>query len=63
MDIKKVSKAIAGAVAAIVASLLVKWGVDLPPEFNAAVEVVLDTIITGAIGFLVVYAAPKNKAL
>ena len=61
MDFKKVSKAIAGAGAAIVASLLVKWGVNLPPEFNAAVEVLLDTVVTGVVGYILVYLAPRNK--
>lgn len=63
MDIKKISKAIAGAGAAIVASLLVKWGVNLPPEFNAAVELLMDMVITGVIGFVTVYLAPKNKGV
>lgn len=60
-DFKKVSKALAGAAAAVFASLLVKWGVNLPPEFSAAVELILDSVITGAIGYVVVYFAPKNK--
>jgi hypothetical protein len=63
MDLKKVSKALAGAGAAILVALLGKLGVMLPAEFSSALEVVLDLIIAALIGYLAVYLVPKNKGV
>ncbi len=60
-NLKSVSKALAGALVAIVAALFLKWGIDLPPSVAPAAEVLLDATIAGIIGYLGVYFAPKNK--
>lgn len=63
MDIAKVSKAIAGAIAAIVAGFLAKWlGAVYTPELNEAIATIIDVVVTGVLGYVVVYLAPKNKA-
>lgn len=62
MELSKISKAIAGAVAAIVAGLLAKWlGSVYTPDIDSAVRLLVDLAVTGVIGYLVVYLAPKNK--
>lgn len=62
MDIKAVSKALAGALAAIVAAQLAKWlGSVYTPELDGAIRILVDVIVTGVIGYVVVYLAPKNK--
>ncbi len=61
-DLAKVSKAIAGGLAAILIVGLSKLGVALAPEFDGALNTVLDTIIAAVIGYVAVYFAPKNKA-
>jgi hypothetical protein len=62
MDIKKVSKAIAGMLAAIVAGQLVKWlGSLYTPDVDEALRIVMDLIVTGVLGYFTVYLAPKNK--
>ena len=62
MDIAKVSKAIAGAIAAIVAAQLAKWlGSIYTPELDEAIKLIIDLMVTGGIGYLTVWAAPKNK--
>lgn len=61
-QLSKVSKALAGALAAVVAGLLTKWlGATYTPEVNEAVRVLVDLAVTGFLGYLVVYWAPKNK--
>lgn len=50
------SKAIAGAIVAVLVGLLAKYGVVLTDEVNLALTVV----ISAAIGFAGVYLAPKN---
>jgi hypothetical protein len=62
-DLAKVSKALAGAGAAIVAALLLKYGVVLPAEVNDALVILLDVVIAAGVGYLTVYAAPKNRVL
>lgn len=62
MDISKVSKAIAGAIAAVLAGVLAKWlGTIYTPEVNEAVRVIVDLVVAGALGYLMVYMAPKNR--
>lgn len=62
MDVQKVSKAIAGAIAAVLAGLLAKWlGSVYTPELSEAVRSVVDILVTAGLGYLVVYLAPKNK--
>lgn len=62
MELSKISKAIAGAVAAVLAGLLVKWlGTAYTPEIDGAVRVLVDALVTGVVGYIVVYLAPKNK--
>lgn len=62
MDLTKVSKAIAGAVAAVLAGVLAKWlGTVYTPEVDEAVRVIVDLVVAGALGYLMVYLAPKNK--
>lgn len=61
MELSKVSKAIAGAAAAAIAALLLKYQVVLPAEVNGAIAVVIDFVIAGVIGYVSVYWAPKNK--
>jgi hypothetical protein len=56
-----ISKAIAGALVTIIVGLLTKYGIVLTPEVSGAVDVLLNVVIAGAIGFLGVYFAPKNK--
>lgn len=61
--LSKVSKAIAGAIGAILAGYLAKWlGTVYTPELNDAIAFLVDLLVTGAIGYLAVYWAPKNKA-
>jgi predicted permease len=54
------SKAIAGAVAALIAALLAKYGISLLPEVSEAVDVLLNAIVALVIGYVGVYIAPKN---
>lgn len=62
MELSKVSKAIAGAVAAIVAGLLAKWlGAVYTPDIDSAVRLLVDLAVTGLLGYIMVYLAPKNK--
>lgn len=61
MNLSPVSKAIAGAFAAVLVQLLTRYGIVLDPDTDAAVRVLVDTVTAAAIGYLVVYAAPKNK--
>ncbi len=64
MDYKAVSKAIAGAVVAIVAGQLAKWlGTAYSPELDGAIRVLVDVLVTGVLGYAVVYLAPKNKEI
>lgn len=61
MELGKVSKAIAGSLAAGVVALLAKYSIVLAPEVNSAVSVLLDFVVAAVIGWLAVYWAPKNK--
>lgn len=62
MDIGKVSKAIAAALAAVLAGQLAKWlGSVYTPELDEAVRLIIDLVVTGALGYFAVYLAPKNK--
>lgn len=63
MDLKTVSKAIAGALMAVIGGLLIKYQINLPPEFSGALEVVLDTIILAGLGYVGVWASPANKVV
>ena len=56
-----IAKAIAGAVAAIIVAALAKYNVVLTPDVNSAIVTLLNAVFAGAIGFLTVYVAPKNK--
>lgn len=56
MDLAKVSKAIAGAVATVLVGWLAKHGVT-GDELAPAIEVILAAVI----GFVVVYLSPKNQ--
>lgn len=61
MELKAVSKALAGAAATLLAVLLLKVGVILTPEVSDAVQVVLEFAFAGVLGFGLVFLAPKNK--
>ena len=61
MDLKTVSKAIAGALAALLVGFLAKQGVTVSDEVNGALSVIIDGTLVALIGFLTVYFAPKNK--
>lgn len=54
------SKAIAGAITALIAALLAKYGISLLPEVNEALDVLLNAAIAALIGYVGVYLAPKN---
>lgn len=54
------SKAIAGAIVALVAALLTKYGISVLPEVNAALDVIVNAVIALVIGYVGVYLAPKN---
>lgn len=66
MDLKeyipKVSKAVAGAVVTALAVMLLKYQIVLPEGVNEALKVVLDFVVSLALGYVVVFFAPKNKA-
>ena len=62
MNLAPVSKAIAGALVAVIVSLLTRYGIVLDPDTNQALVVLADTLTAAAIGYLVVYVSPKNKA-
>lgn len=57
MEIQKVSKAIAGALA----SLLVVWLAKYNYVVDGTLKDAVDVVLTAAIGFLIVYISPKNK--
>ena len=61
MDLKTVSKAIAGAIAALIVGLLARQDITLSDEMNGALSVIVDGTVVALIGFLTVYFAPKNK--
>lgn len=53
------SKALAGAIVAVLVALLAKYGIVLGDELNAAITI----LVAAGIGFIGVYIAPKNKEL
>jgi len=52
-----VSKAIAGFIVTGLVSFLTQRGIIIEPQYSDAVTILL----SGAIGFVVVYFSPKNK--
>lgn len=60
--LRPISKAVAGALAAIVAGFAAKLlGAFYTPEVSDAIAVLVDIAVWSAIGFLIVYFSPKNK--
>lgn len=57
MDLKAVSKAIAGALVTALVAYLSQRGIIIEPQYSDAITLLL----AGAIGFLGVYLAPKNR--
>lgn len=57
MNIQSVSKAIAGAVVGALVTFLSQRGIVIDPELNSALQLV----VAAAVGFVVVYFAPRNK--
>lgn len=56
-----VSKAIAGAVAGIIVMWVNNlWGIETPADTVTWFEGVIDTVIGGIIGYILVWLAPKN---
>lgn len=62
LEVEKVGKAIAGAIAAVLAGMFARWmGAQYTPEIDGAIRVLVDMITTFVIGYVIVYIAPKNK--
>lgn len=60
--LQPISKAIAGALAAVIAGFAAKLlGAFYTPEVSAAISTLVDIAVWSAIGFLIVYFSPKNK--
>lgn len=57
-DVKTISKAVAGAVAALLVGFLAKKNVVLD---EGSLGVVLEGLVAALIGFVTVYFAPKNQ--
>lgn len=61
MELSKVSKAVAGALAGLLIAALAKYNVVLDLETSAAVATLLNAAVAAVLGFVTVYFAPKNK--
>lgn len=61
MDVSKVSKAVAGALVTMLVAYLAKHGLNLDPVVSDAVNTLAVALVTAAIGYVVVYFAPKNQ--
>lgn len=61
MEVSRVSKAIAGAVVAVIVAALAKYNITLGAEVAGALGVLIDAVAAAVIGYLVVYIAPKNR--
>jgi predicted RND superfamily exporter protein len=60
--LKPISKAVAGALAAIIAGFAAKLlGSFYTPEVSDSIGVIVNSIVLALVGFLVVYFSPKNK--
>ncbi len=60
--IKPISKAIAGALAAVIAGFAAKLlGEFYTPEVSQAIATLVDIGVWAIIGFIIVYFSPKNK--
>lgn len=57
MELAKVSKAIAGAVATALVAYLANNNIVLEPQYSDAIELLL----AGGIGAVIVYLAPRNR--
>jgi hypothetical protein len=55
--LKKVSKAVAGAVAGLIVLWLAKHNIIIADDLNDAIEILISGVITGA----AVYLAPRNQ--
>lgn len=61
MNLSAVSKAIAGALVAALVGLAARYGFHADKTVVDAVDVIVTTIVSGVVGYLGVYFAPKNK--